>query len=163
MYKLYIEDLNGIWKLADMGDDKPAMNYQANNIAELKDRQANYSQALKLPPTKNNCLIFGMSEQFDVVTAFPYQKHNCRLFSNDSVLAGTGSVLIIDKVTTGFDVAIISGNADLFELLKQPMTNVDLGSIIRNEASFIPDQDGNYSDDTYTSVSYTHLTLPTKA
>jgi hypothetical protein len=134
MYKLLIEDLNGIWRIADLGDDKPAMNYQANNIAELKDRQANYSQALKLPPTKNNCLIFGMSDSFDVVSVIPYKKLNCRLFSNDSILAGPGSTLAIVKTNDSFETQILGGNADFFDTLNKPMSELDLGYVNYGEA-----------------------------
>ncbi|MEI8087089.1 MAG: hypothetical protein WCG93_12845 [Paludibacter sp.] len=134
------------WSLADLGNDKPAMNYQANNIAELKDRQANYSQALKLPMTKNNCLIFGHSETFDVLTSIPYKKFECRLFSNESVLAGTGSVLIIDKCTTDFEVAILSGNVDFFELLSnKSMADLDLGTYILGSQTVL----NNYSNVNY--------------
>ena len=138
MYKLLIE-IENVWSVVDLGDDKPAMNYQANNIAELKNRQADYSQNLKLPPTKNNCQLFGNSDSFDVITGFPYQKHNCRLYSDDSILAGPGSFLILDKVTDSFEVQILSGNADLFTTLgNSKMLDLDLGSIIRNLASFDP-------------------------
>jgi len=128
MIKLLIE-IDNIWSILDLGDDKPAMNYQANNIAELKNRQADYSQALKLPLTKNNCALFGRSDSFDVITDFPYQKHNCRLFSNDSVLAGPGSFLILDRLTDFFEVQILSGNADLFTTLSlNKMSELNLGS-----------------------------------
>lgn len=134
------------WSLADLGDDKPAMNYQANNIAELKDRQANYSQALKLPMTKNNCLIFAHSDSFDVVTQIPYKKFECRLFSNESVLAGPGSVLIIDKVTTDFEIGILSGNVDFFELLSnKSMADLDLGTYILGSQTVL----NNYSNVNY--------------
>lgn len=159
MYKLLIEDKNGVWKIVDLGDDKPRINYQANNIAELKDRQVNYSQALKLPPTKNNCALFGFSDSFDVVTDFPYKKHNCRLFSDDSVLAGTGSYLILDKVNKFFEVQILSGNADFFDILKnKEMSELDLGSIVRNLAAFNPANFGGkyeYAAATFTKVAET--------
>jgi len=127
-YRLYIQDISGIWHIADMGDDKPAMNYQVNNIAELKDRQCDYSQNLKLPPTPINCGIFGYSDQLDVITSVPYRKLNCRLFCNESVIAGIGSYLILDKVIDSFEVQILSGNVDLFETLKsKTMNDLDLG------------------------------------
>lgn len=134
------------WSLADLGDDKPAMNYQANNIAELKDRQANYSQALKLPMTKNNCLIFEHLDSFDVDIQTPYRKFECRLFSNESVLAGPGSVLIIDKCTTDFEVAILSGNVDFFELLSnKSISDLDLGTYIFGSKTVLD----NYSNANY--------------
>lgn len=117
-YKLYIEDLGGTWHIADLGNEKPAMNYQVNNLAELKDRQADYSQALKMPFTQINCRIFGYANEFDVVTDIPYRKLNCRLLCNDTPIAGKGSYLILDRVTDKFEVRILSGNADLFESMK---------------------------------------------
>jgi len=132
MYKLYIEIEIGdttFWKLADLGDDKPAMTKQANDIAELKDRQADYSQSLKLPPTHNNCQMFGFSDQLDVITDFPYKRHNCRLFSNDSLIAGIGSYLILTKANKYLEVQILSSNADFFSMLEsKPMSELDLTS-----------------------------------
>ena len=129
-YKLHIEDSAGTWRIADFGTNKPAMNYQLNNLAELKDRQIDYSRALKLPFTPINCAIFGYANEFDVVTDIPYRKLNCRLFCNDSILAGPGSYLILDQVTDNFEVQILSGNADFFEQMKAvKMSNVDFGLI----------------------------------
>jgi len=132
MYKLYIEIEIGdttVWKLADLGDDKPAMTKQANDIAELKDRQADYSQSLKLPPTHNNCQMFGFSDQLDVITDFPYKRHNCRLFSNDSLIAGIGSYLILTKANKYLEVQILSSNAYFFSMLEsKPMSDLDLTS-----------------------------------
>ena len=139
MYKLYIE-INSVWKIVDLGDDKPAMNKQANDIAELKDRQVDYSQSLKLPQTRNNCQLFGFSESVDVVTDFPYKKHNCRLFSNDSVIAGIGSYLVLTKVNEYFEVQILSSNADFFSILEsKKVSELDLGSCKRSGYGFFDD------------------------
>ena len=139
MYKLYIE-INSVWKLADLGDDKPAMNKQANDIAELKDRQSDYSQSLKLPQTRTNCQLFGFSESVDVVTDFPYKKHKCRLFSNDSVVAGIGSYLVLVKVNEYFEVQILSSNADFFSILEsKKVSELDLGSCKRSGYGFFDD------------------------
>lgn len=139
MYKLYIE-INSVWKIVDLGDDKPAMNKQANDIAELKDRQVDYSQSLKLPQTRNNCQLFGFSESVDVVTDFPYKKHKCRLFSNDSVVAGIGSYLVLTKVNEYFEVQILSSNADFFSILEsKKVSELDLGSCKRSGYGFFDD------------------------
>ena len=139
MYKLYIE-INSVWKIVDLGDDKPAMNKQANDIAELKDRQVDYSQSLKLPQTRNNCQLFGFSESVDVVTDFPYKKHKCRLFSNDSVIAGIGSYLVLVKVNEYFEVQILSSNADFFSILEsKKVSELDLGSCQRSGYGFFDD------------------------
>ena len=141
-YKLYIQK-SGSWSIVDLGDDKPAMNYQVNNIAELKDRQCDYSQALKLPLSKNNCILFDIPESMDVVSNIQYIKIPCRLYSNESLLAGPGSFLVIDKVNEFIEVAILSGNADFFSIIDRPMSELDLGSILRDEASIDP---ANFTD-----------------
>lgn len=136
MYKLIIEDINGIWRVADLGEDKPAMTYQINNLAELKDRQADYSQEINLPLTPNNIHLLGFSHCPDVVTEIPYKKLNCRLYSNDYELAGIGSVIYIDSVTDeSFVCQILSGNANLFDTmtdttLKDIADTSILGSVV---------------------------------
>lgn len=138
MYELWIQD-NDVWAkwhLADLGNDMPAMNFQANDIAELKNRQADYSQAIKLPISKNNAVMFGFSNEFDVYTDFPYQRHNCRLYSNGYAIAGKGSFLILDRVTQYFECQILSGNADLLTVFKETdMANLNLGYYTRDNNS----------------------------
>jgi len=141
-YKLYIHV--GTWKLADFGQDKPAINFQSNNLSELKDRQSNYSQNLKLPKTPNNRIIFQMSDDFNVLTDFQYDKHPCRLFANDYLIAGDGAFLVVNRITDFFEVQIISGISDFFQLLDVPMSDIDLGSIIRNQAATNPANFLNY-------------------
>ena len=79
-YELKIKDLNGVWHTADLGNDLPAMNYQVNDIAELKNSQADYSQQLKLPRSAVNRKIFGYSDIFESVTDVPFRRLDCRLF-----------------------------------------------------------------------------------
>jgi hypothetical protein len=132
-YKLYIKGLDAVWRIADLGDNVPAMNYQVNDIAELKDRQANYSQNLKLPPTDNNCKIFGYSNNFDVSSLVPYRRLECRLFSNDVIIAGYGSYIVLDKVTDTFEVQILSGIAYFFQNIStKEIKDLDLGRLSWN-------------------------------
>lgn len=137
MYKLIIEDINGVWRVADLGEDKPAMTYQINNLAELKDRQADYSQEINLPLTPNNIHLLGFSHCPDVVTEIPYKKMNCRLYSNDYELAGIGSVIYIDSITEeSFVCQILSGNANLFDEMESTLLeSIDLGSTILTDSS----------------------------
>lgn len=128
-YKLYIKDLAQDWQMIDLGKVLPAMNFQVNNIGELKDRQCDYSQSLTLPPTHNNCKSFGYANEADVPTEIPYRRFDCRLFSNESVIAGKGSYLVLDGFDDGnFKAQILSGNADLFnELGQKKMSELNLG------------------------------------
>lgn len=138
MYELKIKDRLGIWHSADLLEEEiPAMNYQINNLAELKDRQASYSQALKLPKTKKNVGIFERADIFEATTNLPYDRLECRLFSNGYTLAGKGSVLIIDNITEYINVQILAGNADLFDTLEDldPST-IDLGNTVVGSAVY---------------------------
>lgn len=136
-YSLYI-NRSGEWQIVDLGNNKPAINFQTNDIADLKTRQYNYSQALKIPMTKRNCLLFEGVENIDVSTSFAYAKHECRLFSNGFVIAGVGSYLILDKVTDSFECQIVSGASILYDALNAPMSELNLGSIVRNKAACNP-------------------------
>ena len=136
MYELKIKDLEGVWHTADFGNDKPPMSYQANNIAELENRQANYSLRIKLPFSDKNCQIFGYSNDPTVVTDFPYDTHECRLFSNGFALAGRGALLKLLRVSDGFECQILSGIADFFTMLKnRQMSSIDLGYAIRQDSA----------------------------
>lgn len=134
MYQLLIKDPNGVWQTADLGEDAPAFNFEMNDIAELQDRQANYSQSLSLPITPNNCRIFGYINSPQVVTDVPYRLHECRLLFNGIPLAGKGSVLKILSITSDtISVQVLSGMVDIFEQLK----NLDFEAKVNNQADDI--------------------------
>lgn len=138
MYELKIKDRAGIWHSADLlTDEAPNMNYQVNNLAELKDRQASYSQALKLPKTSKNVSIIERADIFEVNTNLPYTALECRLFSNGYALAGKGSIIIIDNITDYIETQILAGNADFFDLLGDTdLSTIDLGNTIVDSSTY---------------------------
>lgn len=109
----------GVWSWLDIGDNKPAMNYQTNDISELKDRQADYSQEITLPLSRHNLATLGLPDQVDSETEFPYNNIECRLFAGEYELAGRGAVLILDTILTdGISSQILGANVNLFDLLQ---------------------------------------------
>lgn len=131
MYKLKIKDSNNNWVNADIGEDKPAITYQANDIAELQDRQGTFSQALKLPKTAINQAIFENLDVFENNTLAPYKTYECRLYYNDYELAGIGAMLYVIRVSTAYEVQILAGNTDIFETMSNTLIeDVDLGNFI---------------------------------
>lgn len=131
---------NGVWKYLDLGTDKIAWNVQVNNVAELKDRQASYSQAIKIPFTSNNCEIFEYSNLFDVVTDAPYKKYDCRIYCGGYTLAGEGSYLVLMRTNSCFECQILSGIAGLFDTLKNTATSeLDLGKFQVTNAGLNPE------------------------
>lgn len=122
-----------IWSQLDLGDDEPAMTYQANDIAELKDRQADYSQELKLPLTAHNLTVLGLPDHIDSQTDFPYKTVECRLFADEYELAGKGAVLVIDGVTDAIECQVLGSSASLFDLLEDsPMSDLTEPSFTRD-------------------------------
>lgn len=124
-YKLLIQNASGAWVGLDM-NESPAMNYQINNLAELKDRQMSYSQNIKLPITPDNCRALGFVDIFEVDTSIPYEPRPCRLLCDGVNIGGSGSILFVDKVTLlNIECQIVSGTTDLLEKLE----NLDLWDI----------------------------------
>ena len=88
------------WERIDMGGEKPALTLQNNDLAELKDRQAEYTQELIFPLTGQEPYeSFGMPNLSDADTDSPYRFWECRLFAGENQLAGKGAVLSIDEIT----------------------------------------------------------------
>lgn len=118
-YQLQIKDKKFQFRIADLfPDEEIPMNYQGNNLAELKDVQANYSQKISLPMTVNNIQIFDYTNERSVFSHFPYKKHPCWLLVDGINIVGSNAFLIIDKITDCFECQILSGNSDIFEYLK---------------------------------------------
>lgn len=138
MYELKVKDKEGVWHNLDlMPNEEPAMTYQVNDIAELKDRQADYSQKIKLPKTALNTRVLERVDIFEADSPIPYELFECRLYSNGLTLAGRGSLFVIDSVSDYIEGQIISGNADLFYTMqKRLIEEADLGSVIVGEARF---------------------------
>lgn len=106
-----------VWSL-DLPLDAPAMNYQINNLAELKDRNASYSQRISLPRTTYNEQAFQFSFEIGSGSDVPYMKFPCQLFYEGALLSPVGAVLnIVDVSDESIGVQIIGATADLFNTL----------------------------------------------
>jgi hypothetical protein len=117
-YELHIQTSGGTWKQAELGNEAPAMSYQTNDIAELKDLRAGYSQNLKLPASKQNTEIFEEAGIAGIAARTPYRRLPCRLYCGVNTIAGEGSFIVLLKIATHFECQILSGNVDMFETLK---------------------------------------------
>lgn len=106
-----------VWSL-DLPLDAPAMNYQINNLAELKDRNASYSQRISLPRTTHNEQAFQFSFVVGSGSYVPYMKFSCQLFYEGALISPAGAVLnIVDVSDTSIGVQILGATADLFDTL----------------------------------------------
>lgn len=117
-YELLMKGIDGeVWSL-DLPLDAPAMNYQINNLAELKDRNASYSQRISLPRTTHNEQAFQFSFVVGSGSYVPYMKFPCQLFYEGALISPAGAVLnIVDVSDTSIGVQILGATADLFDTL----------------------------------------------
>lgn len=117
-YELLMKGIDGeVWSL-DLPLDAPAMNYQINNLAELKDRNASYSQRISLPRTTHNEQAFQFSSVIGSGSYVPYMKFPCQLFYEGALISPAGAVLnIVDVSDTAIGIQILGATADLFDTL----------------------------------------------
>lgn len=117
-YELLMKGIDGeVWSL-DLPLDAPAMNYQINNLAELKDRNASYSQRISLPRTTHNEQAFQFSFGIGSGSNVPYMKFPCQLFCEGARISPVGAVLNIVGVSDeAIGIQIIGATADLFDTL----------------------------------------------
>lgn len=117
-YELLMRGIDGeVWSL-DLPLDAPAMNYQINNLAELKDRNASYSQRISLPRTTHNEQAFQFSFVIGSGSYVPYMKFPCQLFYEGALISPAGAVLnIVDVSDTSIGIQILGATADLFDTL----------------------------------------------
>lgn len=117
-YELLMKGIDGeVWSL-DLPLDAPAMNYQINNLAELKDRNASYSQRISLPRTTHNEQAFQFSFVVGSGSDAPYMKFPCQLFYEGALISPAGAVLsIVDVSDTSIGVQILGATVDLFDTL----------------------------------------------
>lgn len=117
-YELLMKGIDGeVWSL-DLPLDAPAMNYQINNLAELKDRNASYSQRISLPRTTHNEQAFQFSFEVGSDSCVPYMKFPCQLFYEGALISPAGAVLnIVDVSDTSIGVQILGATVDLFDTL----------------------------------------------
>lgn len=82
----------------DLGDEVPAMTYHINQLNELKDRNASYSQSIDLPKTRNNLRILGFPDCYDVVSPAAFDPQPCELELDGAIISPPGAMLYILSV-----------------------------------------------------------------
>lgn len=114
----------------DTSSDIPVV-LQANLLGTLSDRQASYSQSIKLPKTPNNCRAFEHLQNYTSGSNIPYKRLPCRLYVDGVQVLGEGYVLAVKGVTPDyFECQIISELPDTISLLEQTsLSDLYMGSV----------------------------------
>ena len=108
---LYIGDI-----LCDLDDDEVIpINKQVNNIAEMQDRQSDFTAQFRIRKTRAMRALFELSGEVGANTTFPYEKQSCRLIQ-ESVEMITNGEMILDMVDDQYYyVSLLSGNHNFFK------------------------------------------------
>lgn len=100
--------------------------YQVNDIAEVKDRQANYTNSFNLPRTANNIRVFeGLGEPSDSST-IPYNKIPCQLALEGFDLITKGWLNITETTDNEYKIHVYSGLINFFKEIESKNLS-DLG------------------------------------
>lgn len=115
--------LNGAWNTLDPPSETVAMNFQVNTLAEFKDRNASYSQAISLPRSLRNERVLGVQLGVDTVSQLPYHSFPCELLTDGFRTSPDGAILRVTSLgANSIGAQILGGNADLVEVLKGKST-----------------------------------------
>ena len=109
-------------KKVDMPEKAVAQTLQINDLAELKDRQANYTNRFKVPQTPNNVALFNYLGIAGNQSRKPYEKITAKMVVDGVELISDGSAQV-KQTGNQFDVVIYDGNFSLYEDLKGKRLN----------------------------------------
>lgn len=99
---------------------------QANNIAELKDRQADFTTDFKIPDTRANRRILEQANLISSQTLVPYAKNSCTYVQDGVELIIDGYLVLLSYANGYFSASAYSGNADFWKLIdKLKLSSLD--------------------------------------
>jgi hypothetical protein len=117
--KLYINDI-----LCDIDDDEViAITKQANDIAEMQDRQGDFSQQFKVRKTREMQDLFELSGEAGIITDFPYEKQECKIVQDGIEMLVYGIVILEKTDDNYYHISVLSGNMNFFKTIENLKLN----------------------------------------
>jgi hypothetical protein len=112
--KLYLGDT-----LCDLDDDELIpINKQTNDIAEMQDRQSDFTAQFKIRKTREMKVKFELSGETGIDTLFPYQKQSCKLVQEGIEMITAGETILDRSDDQYYYVSILSGNLNFFRVIE---------------------------------------------
>jgi hypothetical protein len=126
---LYIGDT-----LCDLNDDEIiAQNKQTNDIAEMQDRQSDFTAEFKIRKTRAMRALFELSGEVGANTLFPYQKQACKFVQDGIETISVGYIVLTKTDDEYYYVTIYSGNLNFFTAIEDlKLTDLTLASCNHN-------------------------------
>jgi hypothetical protein len=116
---LYVKDI-----LADLDDDEViSINKQENDIADMQDRQSDFTAEFKIRRTRTMRSLFEVTGESGATTDIPYTKIPCRYVIDGIELIGNGYLIITKKDDNYYYVAAYFGNLNFFEKIEDLTIN----------------------------------------
>lgn len=132
-------------------------NFQVNDIAEIADRQATYTNSFKIPRTKEIIELFeGLGIAGDT-SGSPYRKVSIRLFDNYVPIVEKGWLQIRQTDERYYNIAVYSGVIDFFKAIENKTTeDIDFSDLdhVKNPTNIIATWQNNL-DYRYFIADYT--------
>lgn len=158
MTKLFIDGV-----LIDLEPSEPiACTYQRNDIAELKDRQADFTNEFKVPLTNHNKITFGNPDMVATDSIKAYRLHNAKLEQDGIEIIQNGIAIINESDENGYvNITVLSGIYDFFQtisnksikdLAKLSLSNHKWTS--QNAFNSTVDNQAGFLDYTYPLIQY---------
>lgn len=115
---IYKDDVE--YELALAPDALIALNMQINDLGELQDRQANFSQQFKVVKNNENTYKLEMAGLITSATNLPYRKIKCRVNKLGIDVIPNG-IAIHESTDQFYNMTVYSGNFFLADLLKDKL------------------------------------------
>lgn len=106
----------------DLPSKTVSQTLQINDLAELKNRQANYTNRFKVSMTPNNTKVFQYLGITGNTSRKPYEKISAKLVIDGIELISSGYAQVKDT-NKNYEVVIYDGNISLYEELKGKRIN----------------------------------------
>lgn len=137
-------------------ESKIAQTFQANNIAELQDRQGGFTNQFKIPKTQNNREALEHLDNVNSATTIPYRK-NTADFIVDGIPTVSGGIATIVGSDQDYNVSVNSGNLTYFDSIPSDLKISDLlipGTEHINSYSEVKDSRSNNSGFIYPLIDW---------
>lgn len=108
----------------DLGDSTVSQTFQINDLAEIKDRQGNYSNTIRAPRTPNNVAALNYLGIAGSQSRSPYLKLMAKYAVNGIELVSDGYARVRQsEIGDTIDIVVYSGNVSLMDAIKGKKIN----------------------------------------
>jgi hypothetical protein len=106
-------------------DEVVPINKQVNDIAEMQDRQSDFTNTFRIRKTRRMRLLFELSGEVGATTLFPYQNQTCKLVQDGIEMISAGYMILDKSDDSYYYVTIYSGNLNFFKTI-EPLKLINL-------------------------------------